>query len=52
MDTVELEKSVKRHLFMLNHGGIGEIKGDVSKRGTLICREEKIDLVLDTNEGK
>ena len=37
---------------MLNHGGIGEIKGDVSNRGTLICREEKIDLVLDTNEGK
>jgi hypothetical protein len=49
VDTVELEKSVKRHLLMLNHGGIGEIKGAVSRRGTLFCREERIDLVLDTN---
>ena len=49
-DTEEREKSVSRCLLVLNHGGIGDIRGDVSNLGMGTCREEKIDLALGTKE--
>ena len=50
-DTVEGEKSTVKKSSELNHGGNGEIKGEVSSGGTQICSEVKIALVWGTKLG-